>query len=448
MVFENFLQLLEQGEVPPDDMALPDILRKYYGLEVTSSTSPIDLEENDYHQVELSPEDLGRFNALFQQLPGLVAVNSVSEAAKTAFEGTYRLTFPKGTNPAAKLMQKNNGAFAGTLVDKGKIVGLADLQKATAPSTIAQQAALSAFSLASVVTGQYFMAEINQKLETLETTVQDIMQFLEIDWRSKLKAQQQFLNETQKNIRLLIANPVQQQASLTTVQSIRCDALAAINSCHTHIEIAIGRMETANQKKSVDKKAAEKALGEAMIYIPQYWYALYQYSFAYLLEVLLSQNDAHEYLISVQQDLEMKCSEYEQYIHKCIDDTEKLIADGKAFEPLEAKIYGVLRTFCKTGDIVLSASSVVGLTPLWLGLQAARLPLEFLAEVAGSEKKKANDKSRTEQLEKFSQCINSCTDLMRIKAVGSSIQTMDKWANESQEMIFKDGKIYVKNPQL
>ena len=292
------------------------------------------------------------------------------------------------------------------------------------------------------------MTEINQKLETLETTVQDIMQFLEIDWRSKLKAQQQFLNETQKNIRLLIANPVQQQASLTTVQSIRRDALAAINSCHTHIEIAIGRMETANQKKSVDKKAAEKALGEAMIYIPQYWYALYQYSFAYLLEVLLAQNDAHEYLISVQQDLEMKCSEYEQYIHKCIDDTEKLIADGKAFEPLEAKIYGVLRTFCKTGDIVLSASSVVGLTPLWLGLQAARLPLEFLAEVAGSEKKKANDKSRTEQLEKFSQCINSCTDLMRIKAVGSSIQTMDKWANESQEMIFKDGKIYVKNPQL
>ena len=57
------------------------------------------------------------------------------------------------------------------------------------------------------------MAEINQKLEKLETTVQDIMQFLEIDWRSKLMAQQQILNETQKNIRLLIANPVQQQAS-------------------------------------------------------------------------------------------------------------------------------------------------------------------------------------------------------------------------------------------
>lgn len=447
-MFENFLQLFDQSEVPPDDMALPDILQKYYGLEVTASTSPIDLEANGYHQVELSSEDLGRFNALFQQLPGLASVSSVSEAAKTAFEGTYHLTFPKGTNPAAKLMQKKNGAFAGAIVDKGKIVGSADLQKATAPSTIAQQAALSAFSLASVVTGQYFMAEINQKLDGLETTVQDIMQFLEIDWRSKLKAQQQFLNETQKNIRLLIANPVQQQASLTTVQSIRRDALAAINSCHTHIEIAMGHMGVANQKKSIDKKAAEKALGEAMIYIPQYWYALYQYSFAYLLEVLLSQNDTHEYLISVQQDLEMKCSKYEQYIHKCIDDTEKLIADGKAFEPLEAKIYGALRTFCRMEEVVLRTSSAFGLIPSWLGLQAAPLPLEFLADVAGSEKKKANDKSRTEQLEKFGQCISSCTDLMRIKAVGNSIQTMDKWANESQEVILKNGKIYVKPPQL
>lgn len=97
---------------------------------------------------------------------------------------------------------------------------------------------------------------------------------------------------------------------------------------------------------------------------------------------------------------------------------------------------------------MLKNSSLVGSAPLLLGLQAARLPLEFLADTAGSEKKKANDKSRTEQLEKFSQCINSCTDLMRIKAVGSSIRTMDKWANESQEVILKDGKIYVKSPRL
>ncbi len=448
MVFDNFLELLDRSEVPPDDMDLPDILRKYYGLEITSSASPVDLDENAYRQVELSPEDLGRFDALFQLLPGFTTVNSVNETTKVAFEGTYRLTFPEGTNSAAKLMQKKNGAFAGTLVDNGKIVGTADLQKATAPATVAQQAALSAFSVASVATGQYFMAEINQKLEKLETTVQDIMQFLEIDWRSKLMAQQQILNETQKNIRLLIANPVQQQASLTTVQSIRRDALAAINSCHTHIEIAITHMETANQKKSVDKKAAERALGEAMIYIPQYWYALYQYSFAYLLEVLLSQNDSHEYLFSVQHDLDSKCDAYEQYIHKCIEDTEKLIVNGKAFEPLEAKIYGALQTFYKISDVVLKNSSLVGSAPLLLGLQAARLPLEFLADTAGSEKKKANDKSRTEQLEKFSQCINSCTDLMRIKAVGSSIRTMDKWANESQEVILKDGKIYVKSPRL
>ncbi len=43
MVFDNFLELLDRSEVPPDDMDLPDILRKYYGLEITSSASPVDL---------------------------------------------------------------------------------------------------------------------------------------------------------------------------------------------------------------------------------------------------------------------------------------------------------------------------------------------------------------------------------------------------------------------
>lgn len=49
---------------------------------------------------------------------------------KSLYEGAYRLSFPEGTNPAAELMQKRNGAYAGILVNSnGRIVGPADLKK-------------------------------------------------------------------------------------------------------------------------------------------------------------------------------------------------------------------------------------------------------------------------------------------------------------------------------
>lgn len=288
------------------------------------------------------------------------------------------------------------------------------------------------------------MAQINQKLESLEKTTQDIMQFLEVGRRSELNAQQQFLYETQKNIRYLIGNPVQQQATLTTIQSIRRDALASINFYKTQIEIAKARLVKANEEKSIDKKLTESSLGEVILYIPTYWQALYQYSLAYLLEVLLAQNDDHEYLVAVQEDLEKKCKEYEDYVKSCIRKTEDVIVSGKALEPIEAKIYGALQMLFKCSDISLDVSSRLSYSiGMAAGLQAARLPVEFLAEAVGTAKKKANDKARSETLEDFSKCISACTDLTRIRAAGSGIKMMDKWANESQEILIKKGQVYV-----
>ena len=446
MAFENFLQMLTQSGARQESMEVPEILRERFGITVETVDSEEDLQGAGYREVKVSPDELGKFDALIQQIPGLANAQSMEQKMKSAIEGTYRLSFKGGDGSALRLMKKKNGTYAGNLIDENNIIReSADLIKNDVPSVAAERIALSAFSLASFATGQYFMAEINQKLETLESTVNEILQFLEIDRRSILQAQQQFLNETQAGIQYLISVPIQQQATLETIKSIRLQALASILFYHTQTELAAKNLTAANKKGSVDKKAAENALGQIMTCIPMYWYALYQYSFAFLLEVILAQNDEHEYLMSVKKDLDQKCNEYDEYINLIIEKVESLISSGEAFEPLDAKIYGVLQNVLKTGDIALDITSKTTFSTIWsFGLQAARFPVEQLTEIAGTAKKSANDKSRNEQLEKFSNCITNCCDLAQIKATSSAINLMDKWANESQEVVIKGDKLFVK----
>ena len=158
---------------------------------------------------EVARSDIGALDMAFSHMPGMItnAINS---------SGVYRVTIDKAN---AHLMMTKAGKLTAVMKDNttNKIVGHASL---TAVST-APLVANAVFSALSMVTGQYFLSEINDKLSHIEKNLEGIKHFLEIEKRSDLLANQCFINEVLNTIRFIQSNELQKQATILQLQSIR-----------------------------------------------------------------------------------------------------------------------------------------------------------------------------------------------------------------------------------
>ena len=80
----------------------------------------------------------------------------------------------------------------------------------------------------SIITGQYFMAQINGSLKKIEKGIANIQKFLENDKKSKLQGNEEFLKNIQKTLSYILENEMQQQATIISIQNIKRDSLQAI----------------------------------------------------------------------------------------------------------------------------------------------------------------------------------------------------------------------------
>lgn len=85
------------------------------------------------------------------------------------------------------------------------IVGSALLK----PLSSAPQIIGGIFSVMSIITGQYFMTQINKNLKNIDKGIFDIQRFLENDKRSKLQSEEEFLKNTQKILGYILENKIQ-----------------------------------------------------------------------------------------------------------------------------------------------------------------------------------------------------------------------------------------------
>lgn len=127
------------------------------GCEIAPLDDSVDLS-NKQKFIKLEPTESQRMqiSALMNQLPALVGMDILSKSMV--------LTFPEGVQGV--LMQLKAGGYTTTLqsVETGKIVGTASLQ-----STIPQTLCLGAFTAMSVVSGQYFLSQINSSLAQISS---------------------------------------------------------------------------------------------------------------------------------------------------------------------------------------------------------------------------------------------------------------------------------------
>ncbi|MDE6706705.1 MAG: hypothetical protein K2K06_01535, partial [Oscillospiraceae bacterium] len=201
-----------------DEDKINNEIRNYLNLHgVHVSNEAIDDLENmcasGYREIPCSY--IGQINMIFQQLPGL-ATHAISH------HGTYRVYFDKGLGVLQQAKQ-GNGFLRANIVRAGTnndITGQALLKAASKGPLIAN----SVFFALSMVTGQYFLTEINNKLSQIDS----IQQFYENEKQSKLFANYHDLQQVIQTFEFMNTN--QKLATIQRLQQIRHDSYADLIS--------------------------------------------------------------------------------------------------------------------------------------------------------------------------------------------------------------------------
>ena len=154
------------------DRELTVALKEDFGITLTEENCSLEeIQKRGYHRFERNTA--AQFDSIFQYIPqivmGQVNQGNVGKAFNAAVKGTFRCQLAPGTHLASS--KSLLGAFRGTGLSNqtNQVAAQANWipNNATLNVSAAPMVALGIFNAMSIVTGQYFMAQINRKMSDL-----------------------------------------------------------------------------------------------------------------------------------------------------------------------------------------------------------------------------------------------------------------------------------------
>lgn len=241
-------------------------------LVVKAEALPAEIFKDEDKLVEIKDSELlARIDNL---VPGFaqagVAANNAAQAFNAGGEVLYRAILPAG----AKLADSRSveGAVRGMYMEAGKIKGNANFVAVQGQNgaVAAVNVASAAMGVASMVVGQYYMTKINDELDSISSSLSEISDFQNNEYRSKVFA---LIEEIKVVSRF--------QSEIAENDSLRNERLGKLGDWeHECIEL-LGQANLTiadfSKKENLDYAGYEKELHEA-----QSWFVYQQY----LLEVL------------------------------------------------------------------------------------------------------------------------------------------------------------------
>ena len=274
--------------------------------EITPIDSSVSLDfENKarFKKIAPSPEQAVQLSSLAQQIPLIVAGNSIT--------GTYKIIFPEGID--GTLMALKRGGMSTTIIgNDGKFAGTASLVEASNMAAL-----FNAFSAMSILTGQYFLSKITSNLKMIALNLDKILEFLYGDKRAELLSELNFVKYACKNYSSIMSVDAQRIATISSLQRARTIAMR-------DIEFYITNLDSKKNEQAKDYSDFEALSEEAIKIKDSLDLAMQLYALASIMEVYFSQNWDSDYLEYIKQDVSYFCT-------KC---REQIIA---SFNGLEAR---------------------------------------------------------------------------------------------------------------
>ena len=238
------------------------------------------------------------------QLSGL-ASQIPSVASSVSMNGMYTLRFPNGVTGA--LTQLKQGGYSTALKGpNGQFSGTASLFKASMFSAV-----FGAISVMAVVSGQYFLSQINSELKVINQKIDKILVFLYGDKKAELLSEICFIKRAIRDYTSVMGHDSQITATLISIQQSEKVAMKDIefylqdllNTVKTELK---GSAEV-NNTVDVSLQICESLNASLQLYI-----------MSCILEVYYSQNTDKKFVQFLKEDLSLFVEKCNNRITACI----------------------------------------------------------------------------------------------------------------------------------
>lgn len=274
------------GKNMKDEFSLTDI-QEQGGFSITPVENVNFISEaNGYRKLELSDYQKIQFSGILNDLPELIIEKGLTGS------GLYRLEFPNGID-GSLMKLKQGGLSTNILGDNGRMTGSASLYEV---NTIGPSVALGVFSIMSLATGQYFLAEINKKLKKISRSIDKILEFLYGDKKAELLAEISFTQYAYKNFSSISSYDQQRQATLVGLQHAKVTALHGIEFYISDLDRYLNKQIDVKPQETVDEAFRAKECLDLSMQL---------YIMSSLLEIYYSGNHDKEYIDYVKSDIRM-----------------------------------------------------------------------------------------------------------------------------------------------
>jgi len=246
-----------------------------------------------FKPLPLNPGQRMQIAALSGQIPALMTAKAMSNA--------YILRFPEGVT--GHLMRYKNG-FNGSPIQNGsgRIVAHASFEQMSK-----QAVALSAFNVMALASGQYFLSEINSKLEKISLSIDKILEFLYGDKRAELLSEVSFTKYAYANYSSIMDSDVQRIATIAGLQSAKKVAIKDIEFYIADLDSVVNTKDISDMTTVVNKAFQIKDNLELAVQLC---------TMVAVLEMYYAQNYDPAYIDYVEQEMKGYISKFDNWILK------------------------------------------------------------------------------------------------------------------------------------
>ena len=276
-----------------------------------------ELEKRGFYKLP-NTEMLTNLNMLVQNVPAhlsnAVQRSEANKAVEKLTENAYRVIIKDGMHLGKS--KATNGAFKGMAFsadnDLKAMPDLVKLSVGDVDISVAPQLALGFFNIMSAATGQYFMASINNRLSNMEKGMNEIHNFLKLDKRSRIEADESVILQTYRDLQFIMGNEIERIATSSDLKRIKNEALSNIRFFKTQALEEYNKIE-----KGLAYKEFTKIYSKCREIYPQYMCAVRNYCNAFFLETIISGMTDPYYLLNVHADIQNQIFDYEDSFDQC-----------------------------------------------------------------------------------------------------------------------------------
>ena len=403
-------------------------VKDIFGIEIVcSEILPTELIEIGYKKMEIS--EACYFEPLLQMAAQIVVDKVKNTAVKKAFEEITKNSYKCILDPSKHLatIKGRTDIYIGSALDNAtnQLSGQARWLKNDVILSVPNmpQVALNAFNALSIVTGQYFMSQINSSLSEIKDSMVDILQYFDDLKQSELQTALQDLNEIIEHLGYIKKDSERVRNTVAQVDEIRNVSKNKINLRKNQIERIICKKAVADKEIAIANN-----IESIQKYIVQYRYAVYIYNLAQILKIYLNNITDTQELFLYRDGLNDIVNQYKKTFSKAMDWVKTYLDENKT-----------LNEVGKT-QILLSLSSGIVVGILGSNFNLSSKTALFMKNLFDDNRKKKKEKYVLSH-KKYQDQMN---DMI---LVDSSISAMNKYiamTEQKVEIVSLDGDYYIK----